>query len=282
MAHPRLRVLTLNVYGPDNPGWEQRLPLLRHAVRTAGADVVALQEVPPDGDVVPTIVGDGFSVAPFARRSDDGVSAVLATRAPHRRLFELDQRLGGPGQIPWLATLAVEVETPLGGVVVVHHKPSWPFPAEGERVLQAETAARAVEAAVAARDVHVVVLGDFDATSDADSMRLWAGRLHRPGLRIAYQDAWEAAHPGAAGWTFDAANPLVKGGQMPTGPSRRIDHVLVRAVDHGPTLAVLSCERLLDGPVDGVWASDHAGVVADLALPAHPLGKWAPGGVSGS
>ena len=41
---------------------------------------------------------------------------------------------------------------------------------------------------------------------------------------------------------------------------------MVRCVDHGPTLDVSSCERIFDKPVDGVWASDHFGVVADLAL----------------
>lgn len=35
----------------------------------------------------------------------------------------------------------------------------------------------------------------------------------------------------------------------------------------GPTLDVVSCERIFDKPVGGVWASDHFGVVTDLAVP---------------
>ena len=50
-------------------------------------------------------------------------------------------------------------------------------------------------------------------------------------------------------------------------PAKQIDYVLVRCGDHGPTLEVVGCERAFDGPVDGVWASDHFGVVADLRLP---------------
>jgi hypothetical protein len=42
---------------------------------------------------------------------------------------------------------------------------------------------------------------------------------------------------------------------------RRIDHVFVRCTHHGPTL---DCERIFDEPVDGVWGSDHFGVVVDL------------------
>jgi hypothetical protein len=40
-----------------------------------------------------------------------------------------------------------------------------------------------------------------------------------------------------------------------------------RCGDHGPTLDVTACERLFDKPIDGVWASDHFGIVAELAIP---------------
>ncbi|MFC4628297.1 hypothetical protein ACFO6V_08625 [Promicromonospora alba] len=49
--------------------------------------------------------------------------------------------------------------------------------------------------------------------------------------------------------------------------SRKIDHVLVRSGLRGPTLGVADCRRVLDRPVDGVWASDHYGVVVDLVAP---------------
>ena len=74
-----------------------------------------------------------------------------------------------------------------------------------------------------------------------------------------------------------AENPLVRAGEVATAVSRRIDYVLVRAGRHGPLLQVMNCERLLAGPVDSVWASDHYGVIADLSLPEHPPGtvdKW--------
>jgi hypothetical protein len=39
----------------------------------------------------------------------------------------------------------------------------------------------------------------------------------------------------------------------------------VRCVPHGgPTLDIRAWELAFDEPVDGVWASDHFGVVADL------------------
>jgi len=173
--------------------------------------------------------------------------------------------------------LIVEVGTDLGRVLVAHHKPSWPFTYEHEREQQALRAARAIESHVA-DGVHAVVLGDFDATPDAASMLFWRGRRSLDGVSVCYQDAWETLHPTDPGLTFTADNPLVRAGEVATAVSRRIDYVLVRAVRHGPTLAVTACRRVLDAPVNGVWASDHFGVVADLALPDHAPGSWGPTG----
>ena len=55
---------------------------------------------------------------------------------------------------------------------------------------------------------------------------------------------------------------------------RRIDYVLVRSGVHGPSLDVTACDLVLDRPVDGVWASDHFGVLAELAVPDHIPGAW--------
>jgi endonuclease/exonuclease/phosphatase family metal-dependent hydrolase len=38
--------------------------------------------------------------------------------------------------------------------------------------------------------------------------------------------------------------------------------------DHGPTLDITACAQIFNQPGGGVWASDHFGVMADLAVPA--------------
>jgi endonuclease/exonuclease/phosphatase family metal-dependent hydrolase len=140
---------------------------------------------------------------------------------------------------------------PLGSLLFVHHKPTWPYGAERDRELQAVTTARFVE-------------------------QLVAGRQSLEGVSVCYQDAWEVAHPGEAGHTFSPRNPLVTAGEMTLERGRRIDYVMVRCGPHGPTLDVAGCELAFDQPVGGVWASDHFGVVADLEPPRRP-----PGAVSG-
>jgi endonuclease/exonuclease/phosphatase family metal-dependent hydrolase len=270
-----VRVVTLNVYGPANPDWERRHELLRSTLRGLDADVLALQEVPVDDQAfLDDLVGPGYHFAHFSRPSADGVGGTLASRWPQRDLVEVDLRITDRCRetLPWCATRIVEVQSPLGAMVIAHHKPSWPFPFELEREGQAVLAARALEEHIGDRDVHAVVLGDFDATPDSASVSFWRGRRSLDGISVCYQDVWELAHPDEAGRTFDLENPLVRDGEVATAVSRRIDYILVRAGLHGPTLQVRDCGRLLDGPVDGVWASDHYGVVADLALPAQPPG----------
>ena len=269
-----LRVLTMNVLGPANPDWERRSVLLAHTLRRLDADVVALQEVPVAGGTVEDLLGPGWSVTAFSRAADDGVGGVLATRAPHRVVEEVDQRCTDRArEFAWCATLVVEVDSPVGRTLVAHHKPSWQFGYEVEREQQALAAARTLERLAGAAE-HVVVLGDQDATPDAASMQFWRGRRSLDGVSVCYQDAWETLHPDDPGRTFDARNPLVRAGEVATAVSRRIDWVLVRSGVHGPTLQVTSCARVLDEPVGGVWASDHTGVVADLALPDHAPGTW--------
>ena len=267
VMNPSLRVATFNVYSPQNPDWERRVRLIRDALRDLDADVLALQEVPVDRtDLLEDLVGPGFHFGHFSRHSDDGVGGTLVTRWPQRFVVELDLRISGRSRdtLPWCATYVVEVDTPVGTVVVAHHKPSWPLPFELEREQQAVLAARALEEHIGDRDVHAVVLGDFDATPDAASMQFWRGRRSLDDFSVCYQSAWELAHPDEPGRTFDRENPLVREGEVATAVSRTIDHVLVRSDLHGPTLHVADCRRLLEHPVEGVWASDHYGVVADL------------------
>jgi hypothetical protein len=55
---------------------------------------------------------------------------------------------------------------------------------------------------------------------------------------------------------------------MPLDRGRRIDYILLRCTDHGPTLNVLRADRIFTQPVNGVWASDHFGLVAEFGHPA--------------
>ncbi len=279
---PRMRVVTLNVYGPANPRWAERRRLLRDGLAALQPDVVALQEVQRTGtyDAVDDLLGDTYHRAWFSRPSDDGVGGVLASRWPMRIVAEIDQHVSARTReaLPWCATLIAEVDTPLGRVLAAHHKPVWPFGWEHEREQQAVRAATALEDLYAEKERHVLVLGDFDATPDSASVQFWTGRRSLEGVSVCYSDAWELAGAGGPGLTFARSNPLVREGQVATAIDRRIDYLLVRAGLHGPTLQVVDCRVALDIAHDGLHPSDHFGVVADLSLPRHPPGEWSGAG----
>ena len=74
------------------------------------------------------------------------------------------------------------------------------------------------------------------------------------------RDIWSALHPTDAGLTWpyfleDTANPDVT-------PFQRIDLILTR----GNGVEAESEQLVGTTPINGIWASDHAGVVATLKL----------------
>ena len=112
-----------------------------------------------------------------------------------------------------------------------------------------------------------MVGGDFNADSGASSVAFWRGERSLEGTSVCYLDAWQRARPGQAGHTFTPRNPLMSENKPAPGRERRMDYLLLRCEDYlyGPTLEVSSCELAFDEPVDGVWGSDHFGVVANLS-----------------
>ncbi|MEU1573281.1 endonuclease/exonuclease/phosphatase family protein [Streptomyces collinus] len=268
--------MTMNVLAPSYADVSSRRAILAEELQRLSPDVLALQEVTREDAEV--LERSGWHVLPHPRWSAEGVGAVLAARRPFGRTvsdtLEVTERTV---HTDWCGVLAAELPLPepSGTVLVVHHKPSWPYGWERERELQALATARLVESVMAERSLpHAVLLGDFDATPQAASLRFLQGLQSLDGLSVCFQDAWSTVHPGEPGPTFSSANPLVRQGDMPEAADRRIDYIMIRCGPHGPTLRITSCRRILAGPVNGVYASDHYGLVADLSLPDHTPGQW--------
>ena len=265
-----MRVLTLNLWGMGGD-WEARRAVLAAGLRELRPDVVAFQEaVKTDSvDAVGEIVAPEFRVAHQTRGLlGDGNCAAIASRWPLGHVHEVDLQLT-PRTADFPATTQLaEIDAPIGPLLFVNHLPSWKPQLERERELQAVAAARRVEEIVAGDPRQVVLAGDLDATPEASSIRFLRGLQSLEGMSVCYRDAWEAIHPGEPGHTFTPRNPLVlEETDVRVELSRRIDHILVRCDERGPTLRVVDCALAFDEPSDGVWASDHFGLVADLEQP---------------
>jgi endonuclease/exonuclease/phosphatase family metal-dependent hydrolase len=265
-----LSVATVNVWCRHGD-WEARREVLREGFRTLRPDLVALQEtvVTAESDQTRELFSDEYHVLHQGRRTPDGVGCSIVSRWPPVRVEEIDlcvtERVD-PQDFPGRTTLA-EFDTPVGPVLFVNHKPNWQITYERERELQAVTAAAAIEKLASGRDLHVVLAGDFDARPETSSVRFWTGRQSLGEMSVNYQDAWEFAHPDDSGHTFTLENPLIVAeADWARIPPRRIDYIMVRCDERGPTLRIRSAGRLFDQPADGVFGTDHFGVAADLEL----------------
>ncbi len=277
---PRLgdvRVLTLNLWQKFG-AWADRRSVLIDGIRALAPDLLAFHEsIKTDGyDQVTDLLGPEFNIAHSKGRDANGMGISIASRWPLGEVLEVDlnvtpRTVGFP-----CTTLVVEViaPDPVGQLLFVNHFPNWQLNFEHEREMQAVAAARFVEERIGQSNKQVVMAGDLDADPQAASVRFWSGRQSLADMSVCYRDAWESTHPEDPGHTFTPRNPLVRDGVVKgmrpfrDWPFRRIDYIFVRFGAHGGlALDIAACARIFDEPIDGVFASDHFGLVADLAKP---------------
>jgi endonuclease/exonuclease/phosphatase family metal-dependent hydrolase len=268
VSEGRVRAATVNLFA-HHGDWERRRPALQRALRGLDADVLALQEAIVDGgyDMARELLGDGYEIVHQQQGLvGDGThhGASVASRWPVRAVHEVDLHLTDRTSAYSCGTVLVEVDSPVGRLLVGSHGSSWEWWAERERELQAVAVAKAIERLVSDRPAHVVLGGDFNAEPQSSSMRFFTGRASLEGISTAYRDAWESVHGDAPGHTLDPRNPLRDIDEPGETQGRRVDYVLVRCGDHGPTLHVADAALAVHEPVDGVPPSDHYGVVAEL------------------
>jgi endonuclease/exonuclease/phosphatase family metal-dependent hydrolase len=273
----RLRVLTINVQ--QEAGDERRMAVLNRGLRALAPDLVALQEVvrtPQRNGLDELLEGTGLNGThqadvmtyepPFAERY--GGSAI-ATRRPHEVVEVLDLRGADAPDVPW-CTLAASIEVPgEGELLFVAATTSWRLDAEAARERQA-VAIGDLDARHR-RALPTIIAGDLNAAPEATSIRYLTGLQSIGGRSVHYHDAWAIAGDGPGHtWTADNPNARAEIDQIVRQPDhrRRLDYVLIGSWHAHPDAfcRVHSARRAFDQPSDGVWASDHFGVVVDLEI----------------
>jgi endonuclease/exonuclease/phosphatase family metal-dependent hydrolase len=246
-----ITVVTLNLWH-DQADWPRRLAKIVAGLRALRPDVVCLQEVLQHRTLAnqARTLADSLGCQAHFTSVDSDTSVrrygnAILTRHPvlHAGGKALDPR----DDYRTVAHLRIDFKGRPIDVYDTHLHHT----AEGSSIRIAQI--RDLLGFIAAtRDGGAVVLaGDFNAGPETAEVRL---------LEAPFLDVYAAANPGAGGEATTTLNPAL--GHAP----RRIDYIFV-AREGAPTLTPRSADIILRDPgPDGVWASDHFGVVARFVL----------------
>lgn len=257
------RVGTLNIWNRLGP-WEERLVAIRAGVAAEDLDVLCLQEVVRvDGFDQGALVAEGFGYQVVHGRHSEArlpIGNALLSRYPISRHEVFDLPTGDT--VERRSVLLAMLAAPFGTVPVFVTHLNWRLDEGHVRELQVRLLAELVADTCRDESLYPPVLaGDFNAEPDSDEMRFLRGLTSLGARRRVYfADAFGAAGEGA-GITFARRNPFAA---QVHEPDRRIDYVLVRGHDERHRGAPLSARVAFDSPVEGVFPSDHFGVVATL------------------
>jgi endonuclease/exonuclease/phosphatase family metal-dependent hydrolase len=256
-AADTLTVVTLNLWH-DQRDWPKRLSVILAELRGLRPDVLCLQEVLQHGSLrnqAETLADSlgyhmHFTSVDSVHREKRYGNAIL-TR--HRVLHAGGRNLEPSNDYRTVAHLRIDFQ---GRVVDVydthlHHTP------EGASIRATQIRDLLAFVDSTRGGGAVVLAGDFNAELETPEMGL---------LTRDFMDAFRAVHPSATRAEAATFNPTLG------GDPGQIDHVFVPKIAR-TRLVPRTCEILFRnaGP-DGVWASDHFGVVARLEVEGEAAG----------
>src|SRR6185503_5526934 len=165
--------------------------------------------------------------------------------------------------------LSGRVQTP-GGPIWVHtthlHYRLDDGVAREHQVVAIDEAIRAIGRTPS--DAPQILCGDFNAPPDADEIRFLRGLHTLAGRRTHFQDAWLRVRPDDPGFSWSSENLLTRPLRS-LDLDRRIDYVFVTTRRKDGRGTVRDARLVLDErDADGVCASDHYGVMAEIQVSA--------------
>jgi endonuclease/exonuclease/phosphatase family metal-dependent hydrolase len=257
--------MTLNIWNVMG-GWRERRVEILRWLEHVEPDIVCLQEVADDGAGLNQArwladKAEGWHVAyggtPVMGDATVGNAIlsrqVIDTQHVHELPFE-----PRPDD---LQRLLVHART--GGTDVFCTHLNWRY----EDGLMRERQVLHIESLIAEdadpdSPLPPVLGGDFNAEPDSTEIRFLSGLTSLEGRSTYFQDAWRVAGGRGPGYTWDNRSPFAA---AEFEPDRRIDYVFVGWRRNGGPGRVESAQVVCDRPLTGTYATDHFGLVADIA-----------------
>lgn len=268
-----LRIVTFNLWN-DRPNMKARMAVAIDGLRALQPDIIGLQEVVGSGQ-------DNCQAADIARALDmqwiydpvedktppEGhtgdwkIGNAVVSRFPISRheSFLLPSTAEDPRRALYTA-----LQTPEGVLPFFTCHLSWEMWNSPRREAQAV----ALDEFVKKRkgEFPPIITGDFNASPDAAAIQFLQGRTSLLGKGTWYRDAWARRHPHEDGHTWSDRNPYAV---RWIERNRRLDYIFVGQIREDGWGAILDCRVVLDLPgTDGVFASDHFGVFAEIGVAA--------------
>jgi endonuclease/exonuclease/phosphatase family metal-dependent hydrolase len=277
-----MRIMTWNVQGRVGE-WAGRHAALRSWIEQTAPDVLTLQEswVEPDGTTQAARLGEELGLhsvtaadlAGFQRHPEATywvVNAVLS-RWPLtvERLCALPDEQGEP---TWRHVLVTRVHRPAdegGAFIAAGTHIEHGLENSARRSVQLTTVVSHLAEVLGdetqrRESLPAILAGDLNCTPESDEYRRATGLAAGAVPNFTLVDAWSAAGNTDPGHTWSAANPLVP--RRAIHPHRRLDYVMVSTPRRPGAGHVRHCSLAGTAAADGVWASDHFAVVAEVTM----------------
>lgn len=253
MEHPvkQIKILTLNTWHDHGP-WRERWEILMQELRSLDADIVGFQEV---FDM--TLADDikKRSGYPYLAVSGEPSGLVFLSkfRPVEQACLVMDTR--SPTEEYRRYAFYVQVEFPGGRRLALFNTHlSWKAAEERVREEQVQELAAFVKARTGA--LPAVIMGDFNTAPETLSIKFLTGAEK-------WVDTFAFANPGARGLTWDYKNPFAEK-ERDKMAERRIDYIFIRG-GTGKVPGIVSSQLVFNAPsADGIYPSDHFGVMTDL------------------
>ncbi len=274
----RLRVLTLNIWHREAP-WERRRELIREGVLAHDPDIIGLQEVLQlrAGEMLQNQASELFRDTPY--RFVYGAASSLGPGFEFGNAIASKYPIGEPEVTPLPGAETDEtrsvvhamVTTPLGDVPVFCTHLNWKLNHGAVRLRQIDALVDLIESKFpsggsfppSGETFPPILMGDFNAEPESDEVRFLRGLATRNDRSVFFADAWSYGGDGGPGFTFDRANAFAARSHE---PARRIDYIFVRGPDSKWRGEPLKTSLVFTEPNgDGVWASDHYGLLTELS-----------------
>jgi endonuclease/exonuclease/phosphatase family metal-dependent hydrolase len=244
-----MKILTLNTWNVQGP-WQQRWEIIFEALERIRPDIAAFQEV-QKGDWAGEIQRrSGFEHMVFP---EEPGGLMFLSRFPIQEWECLTLKTQSATEEYKRYALYARLDMGAQSLSVFDTHLSWRLPEGKTRERQVGELLDFIKRRTAKG--LVLAMGDFNAPPDTKEIRKMM-------LEGGFIDLFGVKHPGKPGLTWDNMNPFAAGSSEPL-PNRRIDYIFMQGLSITKVAAV---DVVLTKPKNGIFASDHFGVLAELNL----------------